>query len=420
MTLSLLIPVAVWLLIMLVGPILAFVLAPKPFTLLQRAGLLVSLVALLIVLTTPFVSIGGVLNFNIYQIFHWIGEANDSLLCVIADVYLLTFLSLLFVAPMVSAALYIGRKWRIVAGLLLLLSPLYVVLLPLLDDSFKGVELAVGGVLYLLCGVVLLALPWFIKEKEDVQPSIVASVSIVLLAVGMSPSVFFHYHWRSDSIDDKSGDSTEELVEDAEVVETVEVESNESAMTFIKGDAKMSESFKSSELDYSGAMYHYRSGGMAYNVQLVSDHGDMVIRAYDANHNDAAARYLEAGELFYALPDDDGQPMGCCGEYGFAQYDFDGDGIDELLVATRSTWEPGDNYVNVNIYRMQDFHCWSLPAPVNNDGATLRFCWPCIKVEEGTITIYDKCNEGYNIFIWKYSDGDFSLKEKRNVRQFVS
>lgn len=386
--------------------------------------MLTSWLALVSVLAFPIAALyGGIVKINLLGICPWLmGQSGNetSFLCEY-EFYSFIVVALLVFAPVLSAVLYCCNRGKKTAGVLLLIAPLYLTLIFNFCHSLEHTSLATGGIISLLCGIVLIVLPWIIKEKDE-RPQI--SRRLVAILVGsmafaaLVPAIALQYldhhdkemrerqkeEWREQS----SGD---EVVEEDAPVEDVAVEDN---IPFISGDIKRYISLRVADLDYSGASYEYRDK-QEYNIQIVSDHGSMVMKAWGEPNR---VRYMETGTFFYDICDESDEVSTLC-EYGFGQYDFDGDGEDELIVAARINSGTQSNDFAVNVYRMGDLHCWSLERPQSGDGGVVTYSHPVVKVADGHITIMEG-NGNTNIFTYALRNGKFECIAKKNVVAFDS
>ena len=411
--------------LLLIGLVMAFVKAPKPFSLLQKVGMLVSGIALVSALLFPIASLyGGIRKFNLLGTFQWLMEQSEretSILCEY-DFFAVIVVALLVFTPLLSAALYCCNRGKALAGVLLLCAPLYLTLIFNFCSSLEGTSLAIGGIVPLVCGLVLIVLPWFVKEKDGHRQTDGRTVWClfgVMALVTLVPAMLLQYMIHSaEEMKERRKESAR--MEWAEREERAEAEVAEEAApvdeTFITGDLKRFASLKVADLDNSGAVYEYQDE-KEYRIQIVSDHGSMVIRAYRQGSDTPV--YLDAGTFFDDICDGYDEVSSLC-EYGFAQHDFDHDGEDELIVAARINSETWGNPIVVNVYRMKDMYCWSLPAPRDDDGKAILYGVPVVRVVGDLIEIRE-ATDNINIATYSLQEGKrFVCLHTENVSNYGS
>ena len=352
--------------LMLVGFVLAIVKAPKPFSLLQKLGVLTSGLALLSVFVFPIASLyGGIRKFNLMGTFAWLMEQSEretSFLCEY-DFFAVMVVAMLVFVPLLSAALYCCNRGKTLGGILLLMAPLYLTAIFNLCHSLEATSLSIGGIIPLLCGIALIVLPWLVKEKDERPQMNARFVGFIIGSMALSafvPAAAMQYliHYDEEQKELRKMRVEDELKEREARAEAAVLETGAVDATFMAGDITHYLSLKVSDLDYSGANYEY-IGKYKYTIQIVSDHGSMVMKAWSGEGN---AKYMDAGTFFDDICDEYDEVSNSC-EYGFAQHDFDHDGEDEVIIAARINSEFCGNAIAVNVYRMRDLHCWSLPMP---------------------------------------------------------
>ena len=143
----------------------------------------------------------------------------------------------------------------------------------------------------------------------------------------------------------------------------------------------------------------------------------MVIRAYRQGSDTPV--YLDVGTFFDDICDEYDEVSSLC-EYGFAQHDFDHDGEDELIVAARINSETWGNPIAVNVYRMKDMHCWSLPAPRDEEGKAILYGVPVVRVIGDLIEIREATDD-INIATYSLQEGNgFVCVHTENVSNYGS
>ena len=381
MNLILVLGILVWLLIMFAGPIVVYLNAPKPFSTLQKVGMLVSVVALIAVFVLPVVSDGGVLNFNFADTLSWIGGRSNHDLVMLCEYFVPIFLAWFVFAPIISTTLYMGNVGKRIAGLLLIVPPLYLAVLGNFSSFLKQTGLASGSIIYLLCGIALIALPWFIKggEKQPQAKKRLMAIMVAIVAiVGFAPAIALQVTAKSDEQKNEQRNkefleevaernargeaevaALEEVVEDENISE-IEEERGGNAMPtapqdacFIQGLSNIARYTPHWIEPEDPNMVSEYSKAVIPQIYMYASKRNFFIRAGKRNGSFALTLSgesvsdwsLDLGDLFDVI-DIDGST-----EFFFGQSDIDGDGVDELIVAGRTIQE-GGNRICVNVYNM--------------------------------------------------------------------
>lgn len=367
MNLILVLGILVWLLIMFAGPIVVYLNAPKPFSTLQKVGMLVSVMALISIFVLPVLSM-GVLSLGFADTLRWMGDRSSHNAAVLCHYHVPVFLTMFVFAPVISATLYMSNIGKKLAGVLLLLSPIYLALLSNFSDLLKDTGLASGSIVYLLCGIALIALPWFIKDENEqtFEKKRLAAIAIAVTAiVGLAPALWIqskvmqHEQAEEQQTEISAPNSLE--VEAAEVVDTdtedlsdIEEEKGGDAMPSASPDACFIQGLSNiahytphwlASGEYSKAVipqiYMYESR-RSFFIRAGKHNGSFALTLSGESVSDWS---LDLGDLFDVI-DIDGST-----EFFFGQSDIDGDGVDEMIVAGRTIQE-GGNRICVNVYNM--------------------------------------------------------------------
>lgn len=364
MNIILVLGIIVWFAIMLVGPIIVYLNTPKPFSNLQKIGMLVSLVALLSVFVLPVLTF-GTLSLNFADTLKMMGDQSDKSVVVLCSYYVPIFLTMYVFAPIICATLYMGNVGKKVAGILLIVSPLYLSILSNFSDFLKDTGLGAGSIIYLLCGIALLALPWFIKNENNqaISKKSLTYIAIGLVAiVGFIPAIWIQYavHQKEEQkIEQKEKIADVEVVEAEQAEESNEitdieeeeggnampsVSPNDCFVHGIRNIAKYNPHISPSG-DYSQAVspgiYMY-SSKKSFFIRAGKQKGAFGLKLNGEKVKDLN---LDLGDLSDVIDID-----GSC-EYFFGQSDINGDGSDELIVAGRTIQE-GGNRICINVYNL--------------------------------------------------------------------
>lgn len=362
MSSDLLIRVIIWLAVVTVSPVVFFFCVPKPFSMVQKVGMFVSILALIAILAFPVVSIAGILNFNFIETMNWITEQRGADEEELFKHFVPLLLAWFICAPLISITLYMSNIAKSVGGLLMIVPPLYLAILGNISNFLERGVLASGSIIYLLCGIILIVLPWIIRKnkeqlEEKKQLRIIASVFMVV--VGFGPAICLQVLSGSQDhtqIDDLSEDETIEVetieandieVEDDKTEEPMpSVTEDECFVQGIKHIARYSP-HKIASGEYSESIiqqtYQYESKeNYIVRAEIHKDRFALTLSSSD----DTGYWNLALGELCEAI-DINGNT-----EFFFGQSDIDNDGIDELIVAGRTIQE-SDNRICVNVYYLR-------------------------------------------------------------------
>ena len=369
MNLVLVLGILIWLLIMLAGPIAVYFNATKPFSTLQKVGMLVSMVALISVFVLPVMS-WGALNLSFADTLKWMGDRSSHNAAILCNYYVPVFLTMFIFAPVISATLYMSNIGKKLAGILLLLSPIYLALLSNFSNLLKDMGLASGSIVYLICGIVLIALPWFIRD-ENVQAFEKKRLAAIVIAmttiVGFAPSLWIQLKVKqNEQAKEQQNEVSVQPIEGVEEVEVekvaesedfseIEEENGGNAMTSVSADACFVQGLSNiakysphrlASGEYSKAvipqMYMYESK-RSFFIRAGKHNGSFALTLSGGSVRDWN---LDLGDLFDVINIDGST------EFYFGQSDINSDGYDELIVAGRTIQE-GGNRICVNVYNMR-------------------------------------------------------------------
>lgn len=318
----------------------AFKFGAKPLSTRQKVGVTVSVVALLSLVFMPIVSLGGIVAVDFQSIISdFISASWDTQVDYCMSSVPLAFTVAIFM-PIIAAMMIIYNRGKRFAGALLLIAPIYEICLFSFDSSFRGLSIGNGMFVYLLCGVLLLVLPWILKETEATAKGAVKPfvISVTIYAsLALLPALVLQYAaYREDYEVDYTMED-DPVCEEEPLTDVFEEE--EEIFPMANGD------IQDLQISYAGqGVPPYDFGD--YIIQMVSDHGSMVIRARDRNESDWI--YLPTVNLFSM-----GDPDDFDGEVFFAQADLDEDGKKELIVGARNI-DGNPAGIAVNIYRLFD------------------------------------------------------------------
>lgn len=384
MTLSFLIPVLVILLLAISVWGIAFKFGVRPFTLHQKLGLLVSIIAFVATLFMPIVSLGGVFNISLNGIISNFFEASRNLQVEYCSIYAPLAVSIAVFVPIIAIVAILYNRCLKWIGALFLISPSYGLFMFSCNSFLKGLGIGTGMYIYALCGIILIALPWFIKEtqtelKGNGKLCVISMIIYALLAIIPAWSI---QAIIMDDSKEKDNIEVEDELSDEDIMKLFE--SNE---IMPQAALVMAESSPNISLENSG-LFPDSNNGVSYDfigkykIQVVSDHGSMVIKAINP---DDKITYLEVGDLFNS-----GDVDNFFGDISFANFDIDDDGEDELLIAARSSNDINDiRGVGFNIYKQMNgmFVCKSFFS-----GCSL---YVCANTSSFLFGVGDSCNEEY-------------------------
>lgn len=144
-----------------------------------------------------------------------------------------------------------------------------------------------------------------------------------------------------------------------------------------------------------GAVYHYDCG-RKLDVLLFMNQNRMDARLVDENKRKKVLA-LDFGEIGLDKSDPEIRLPYMDNEYVIGQYDFDGDKVDELIIAVKSDHET-DCGVCLNIWRIDDMKQWILSAPGILGDPTCEFVLNKIKVPRNLRGFY---------YEWTFQNGTF-------------
>lgn len=384
MTLSFLILVLVILLLAISVWGIAFKFGVSPFTLHQKLGLLVSIIAFVATLFMPIVSLGGAFNISLNGIISNFVDANQDLQVEYCSLYAPLAVSIAVFVPIIAIVAILYNRCLKWIGALFFISPSYGLFMFSCNSFLKGLGIGTGMYIYALCGIILIALPWFIKEtqtelKGNGKLCVISMIIYALLAIIPAWSI------QSIIMDDskeKDNIEVEDELSDEDIMKLFESNEIMPQAALVMAVSSPNISLENRELfpdSNNGVSYDFIG---KYKIQVVSDHGSMVIKAINP---DDKITYLEVGDLFNS-----GDVDNFFGDISFANFDIDDDGEDELLIAARSSNDINDiRGVGFNIYKQMNgmFVCKSCFS-----GCSL---YVCANTSSFLFGVGDSCNEEY-------------------------
>ena len=361
--------VIVWLAMIVLSPIISFFCVPKPFSKVQKIGLLVSVLALVAILLLPVVSIAGIMSFNFLDTMKWMTEQRGADEKELFEYFIPLLLAWFVSAPLISATLYMSNVAKRVGGLLMIVPPLYLVILGHISSFLERAGLASGSIAYLLCAILLIILPWIIKESRE-QPQekkrLRIIVPVIVAFIGLAPAIFtqvmagMERHSGIGARNEEDSDSTD-VVEEVIAVEAEEnsnevwVDWNEYCApeeSFVEGISRI---VKYNSRSFETGKYLYKSKHKC--IIRISNYKDNNA-SIDTDDCETELWVLNLGSLCDVIDIEDSNTEFICG-----QADIDGDGIDELIIAGRTTHEK-ENRICVNVYDMSRY--WEVGFPVKS------------------------------------------------------
>lgn len=388
MTLSfLIVPVLAILLLAISVWGVAFKFGVRPFTLHQKLGLLVSTIAFVAALFMPIVSLGDVFNISLNGIISNFVDANQELQVEYCSLYAPLAVSIAVFVPIIAIVAILYNRCLKWIGALFLISPSYGLFMFSYNSFFEWFEISTGMYIYALCGIILIALPWFIKETQTELKGNrkLCAISMVIYALlAIIPALAIQSIIIKDSNKKNIVEDEEEQVEQADESNMDLFTSNE---IISYAALEVAESSPVISLENRG-LFPDSNNGVSYDfigkykIHIVSDHGSMVIKAVN---NDDESTYLEVGDLFNS-----GDVDNFFGDISFATFDIDDDGEDELLIAARSSNDINDiQGVGFNIYKQKNgrFVCKSFFS-----GCSL---YVCANTSYFLFAAGEICNEEY-------------------------
>lgn len=417
---DLLIGMIVWLAMIVLSPIVSFFCVPKPFSKVQKIGILVSVLALVAVLLLPVVSIAGIVSLNFLDTMDWMTKQRGADEKELFEYFIPLLLAWFVSAPLISATLYMSNVAKSVGGLLMIVPPLYLVVLGHISSFLEKAGLASGSIVYLLCAILLVALPWIIRESKE-QPQEKKRLRIILPVIvafiGLAPALctqvvaVMEKHSRTEARSKDDPDSIDVVKEVIAAEESNDenmmemVSSERSFVCFVEGMHNVAY-YTAHWLgeDYSETIvtqtYQYKSKDK-YNIRAGVYKGSFDLRLSGDNIECS----LNPGHLFDVI-DVDGSTA-----FLFGQSDIDSDGVDELIIAGRTIQEKG-NRICVNVYDMSRYKELGFPVKSVYNKTTydgnmgVAFIEPANGERDGRITI---CREGTSdldqLEIWYLQDG---------------
>ena len=411
---DLLIGMIVWLAMIVLSPIVSFFCVPKPFSKVQKIGILVSVLALVAVLLLPVVSIAGIVSLNFLDTMDWMTKQRGADEKELFEYFIPLLLAWFVSAPLISATLYMSNVAKSVGGLLMIVPPLYLVVLGHISSFLEKAGLASGSIVYLLCAILLVALPWIIRESKE-QPQEKKRLRIILPVIvafiGLAPALctqvvaVMEKHSRTEA---RSKDNPDSIDVVKEVIAAEE--SNDEEWTDRNEYCAPEESF----VEGISHIVKYNSRSFETGKYLYKSKHKCIIWISNYKNNDASIGtddcstdtwVLNLGALCDVIDIEDSNT-----EFIYGQADIDGDGIDELIIAGRTTHKK-ENRICVNVYDMSRY--WEVGFPVKSiynkttyANMGVAFIEPDNGNRSGRITI---CEEGTSdldqLEIWYLQDG---------------
>lgn len=351
MSVTFIISLAVILIFAIVAFAISLKTGVKPLSIHQKLGITISIFALISFLFLPIASFGGLISVSLRGILTQFVEGSWDLQYDYCQRFVPLGVNIAIFAPIITIIMFLhnrGLRW---CGILLLLAPLFEILLFTTDSFFHGLDLSVGIYIYLLCGIILLILPMFMKNEQTIATTksrtLIFAITLTFYScVATLPALYVMYEvCINDMVDDE-----DEIEDDTEVANTETIDDdlvvdsdisdetlNNNITSFITGDLEDIQVFDASD---ENVVYTFGN----YVIQIVADHGGMVVRARKKSGDDWI--YMPTENLF-AMGDD----MDFGGEIFIGQCDLDKDSRKELFIGARNyNGEPEG--ISLNIYRL--------------------------------------------------------------------
>lgn len=135
---------------------------------------------------------------------------------------------------------------------------------------------------------------------------------------------------------------------------------NDNAKCFIENLTRFTLYSEKGDECNEGAVYHYDCG-RKLDVLLFMNQNRMDARLVDENKKKKVLN-LNFGNIGLDMSDPEVHLPYADNEYVIGQYDFDGDKIDELIIAVKSNNKVDMGGICLNIWRLDDMRQWILPA----------------------------------------------------------
>lgn len=188
---------------------------------------------------------------------------------------------------------------------------------------------------------------------------------------------------------DKAESEQTELVEQEEWVQQED-------SCFVKNLKRFMTYRPCDELRNKGISYKY-DDGRKLEIRLFVEQVDVSARVIDENGrkeylelNFDGVGYESDGDMWYRMQNN---------EYVVGQYDFDGDGADELIIGVRSREEKDLNGVCLDVFRIKDWKRWELSSGMTVLGeADCSITLNKVKIERHLRGFY---------YEWSFQNGTF-------------